>query len=343
MPDVFIPTWQDVQGLASAAKSQLLICTPYYSEEGVGRVFDVISDPGPRLEFWTRLSPSDWVSGASQPDELLALCQLFAESQGGAELHVSQRLHAKAYAADNHDLMVGSANLSAGGFDVNIELMVRFRDDEAAAQIAKIRHEFAPHLKLVDLDGLADWVASSQETVDTARSEATKEPEALGPVREQLDRLLGFGGGAPIEVEASERQIEAFGRWLLANRGLAGADVLYARYTGNDRQNLTGHFKQCFFGAWRFLHERPEFVEQLLGEFADFEPPPDVFQPSQPIVDAWNTHIDQHATDQTDDYSYPILRGYLPRSYGGTVTGGGGGISTIKRMLPLVAEYLKAA
>ena len=37
MPDVFIPTWQDVQGLASAAKSQLLICTPYYSEEGVGR------------------------------------------------------------------------------------------------------------------------------------------------------------------------------------------------------------------------------------------------------------------------------------------------------------------
>ncbi len=37
MPDVFIPTWQDVQGLASAAKSQLLICTPYYSKEGVGR------------------------------------------------------------------------------------------------------------------------------------------------------------------------------------------------------------------------------------------------------------------------------------------------------------------
>ena len=342
MPDVFIPTWRDVQGLASAAKSQLLICTPYYSKEGVGRVFDVMSDPGPRLEFWTRLSPSDWVSGASQPDELLVLCQLFAESQGGAELHVSQRLHAKAYAADDHDLMVGSANLSVGGFDANIELMVRFRNDDAAAQIAKIRSEFTPRLTLVDLDRLAEWVASSQATVDTARSNAAKEPEELGPVQEQLDRLLGFGRGAPIEVEASKRQLDEFGRWLQANQRLHGADVLDARRTGADGQNLTGHFKQCFFGAWRFLHEQPGFVEQLRGEFADFEPPPDVFQPSQPIVDAWNTHIDQHATDQNDDYSYPILRGYLPRSYGGTVTGGGGGISTMKRMLPLVATYMEA-
>ena len=341
MPDVFIPTWQDVQGLASAAKSQLLICTPYYSKEGVGRVFDVMSDPGPRLEFWTRLSPSDWVSGASQPDELLVLCQLFAESQGGAALHVSQRLHAKAYAADNHDLMVGSANLSVGGFDANIELMVRFRNDDAAAQIAKIRGEVTPHLRLVDLDRLAEWVESSQATVEHARQQAVAEPEALGPVQERLDELLGFGGAPPVQVDATSAQLVAFDGWLQANAELPGALVLHRRHTGEN--NLTGHFKQCFFGALRFLHERSEFVASLRTELAELESPQVVFQPGQEVVEAWNDHLDRHATDRTSDYSYPTLRGILPPSLGGTRQGGGGGISTMKRMLPLVAEYLEAA
>ncbi len=340
MPDVFIPTWQDVQGLARAAKSQLLVCTPYYSREGVGRVFDAMPDPGPRLEFWTRLSPSDWVSGASQPDELLALCELFAGSQGGAELHVSQRLHAKAYAADDHDLMVGSANLSVGGFDANIELMVRFQGGDAAAQIAKIRSEFAPHLKLVDLDGLADWVASSQETVDKARSMATEEPEMLGSVQEQLDKLLGFGGAPPVQVEATNAQLVQFDGWLQANRELPGASILHRRHTGEN--NLTGHFKQCFFGSWIFLHERPEFAEQLRADFAGFESQTDPFQPSHQVVEAWSKHLDRHATDRTDDYSYSTLRGILPPSLGGTRQGGGGGISTMKRMLPLVAAYIEA-
>jgi len=41
-------------------------------------------------------------------------------------------------------------------------------------------------------------------------------------------------------------------------------------------------------------------------------------------------------------FSFRTLRVYLPPNLGGICTGGGGGSSTLKRVLPVVARMLKA-
>jgi len=67
----------------------------------------------------------------------------------------------------------------------------------------------------------------------------------------------------------------------------------------------------------------------------------DVYKLPDEISSAWLKHINRHATDSGDGYDYAVLRGILPPSVGGTRIGGGGGISTLKRMFPLVACYLQ--
>ena len=64
------------------------------------------------------------------------------------------------------------------------------------------------------------------------------------------------------------------------------------------------------------------------------------YQLTDEISDAWLKHVNTHAADKGSGYDYAVLRGVLPPSVGGTRMGGGGGISTLKRMLPLVARYL---
>jgi hypothetical protein len=70
--------------------------------------------------------------------------------------------------------------------------------------------------------------------------------------------------------------------------------------------------------------------------------PDQIYQLDAAVGDAWVRHVDDHATDESGDgaWSYAVLRGQMPASLGGTLQNGGGNISTVKRMLPLVAQYL---
>ena len=150
--------------------------------------------------------------------------------------------------------------------------------------------------------------------------------------------MLGFGSGAGLASEPRLTDLTDFASWLGHHRQLSGAQVLLDRHTNTDGQNLTGHFKQCFFACWRFFGEHPELRNQL-SDALDHLQPDDLFQPDEHITEAWVEHVDRHATDAGPGWSYAILRGILPPSVGGTRLRGGGGISTLKRMLPLVARY----
>lgn len=340
MSEIIRPTWEDLQAIVSSANEQLLICSPFYSAEGIGRVFDDLSNFA-SLKFWTRLSPSDWTARVSDPDQLLALLDILDGNGSDIELGVSQRLHAKAYAADHDLALIGSANLSEGGFGRNLELAVRFRDEEAAEAVGTLMNFCTPFLRIVTLEQLRTWVETFRTTIEEARSAMFEEPEILAPVQAELDRILNFGGtDSSIIAEPNLSDMEDFVGWLKNNITLPGAEVLYRRHNNLDQQNLQGHFRQGFFGSKRFLSEHPELCTVLSEELGRLDQD-DIYplDTSSLITDAWQEHLDAHATDSSDNYNYATLRTILPPSLGGTRSGGGGGSSTVKRMLPLVARF----
>lgn len=340
MPEVIRPTWEDLRGVVSSAETRLIVCSPFYSAEGVGRIFDHLNE-GASLHYWTRLSPSDWAARVSDPDQLLALLSALSEGGMEVELCVFNRLHAKAYAADRVLALIGSQNLSEGGFGSNLELAVRFSGEEAANAIDSLEDICTPDLKVVTLEQLRTWVDDSVMAIEETRRATVEQIDTIGMVQRRLDEILNFGGVvSPGIVEPNRSDMEDFVRWLRDNEELAGAAILLRRHDNADGQNLTGHFKQSFFASMRFLSEHPQLREPLSGEL-DHLGPDEVYQMDTPnVTELWLDHLDAHALDSGDDYSYPTLRGILPPSVGGTRLGGGGGVSTIKRMLPLVARFI---
>ncbi|MXX84850.1 MAG: hypothetical protein F4Y71_00140 [Acidobacteria bacterium] len=262
------------------------------------------------------------------------------QAENQATLRVVQRLHAKLYAADDSRAILGSSNLSEGGFDHNIELVIELSGDTARDAVSALHAECARHSRDVSLEQLGKWIARSHDTVRAARAAAAEEPEALAEVQADLDQMLGFGTASSALSTLAVPDVALFISWLETTPGLPGAQVILDRYRNTNRQNLSGHVKQCFFGAVRFLWEHPEFVPAT-SDALDQLRAQDVYEMADPALrQAWTAHLDAHALDRGESFSYPTLRGILPPSLGGTRQGGGGGISTFKRLVPLVARRI---
>lgn len=341
MASVIVPTWDDLQELVLLARERLWLCSPYVTDEALGKVFDALPEE-PSVRIWTRISPSDWANGVSDPDALAAFVASLAEAGRKVELGIVQRLHAKLYAADYTAALVGSSNLSAGGFDRNLELMVQLNGEHADVAIRLLEESGAPKLKMVRLPQLAEWLDRWRQTVNEAKRVAETAPEVLAPVQADLDHMLGFGHQVPDHMlpEPGVEDLEDFAEWLRANPSIPGAAVIYRRHTNADGQNLTGHVKQSFAACFRFISANPD-MGPILSAALERLGVQDTYAVEDPgVLDAWLEHFDAHATDAGESYDYSILRSYLPPSLGGTRLGGGGGSSTFKRMLPLVARYL---
>ena len=340
MPSIYRPTWDNLSEVLRASAQRALVCSPYITSSGVNYLFDAL--PGHvGLDLITRLSPSDWASGVSDPEAIMTLLQLWDGAGNRTSLSVVQRLHAKVYSADDSRVMVGSSNLSEGGFDRNIELVVELSGDAAGDAVRALHTACSPYSREVSLNQLSVWIDNSRDTVFAARAAAAEEPEALSAVQADLDKMLGFGAASSPPSLVAVPDIRLFISWLDSRRGLPGAQVILDRHRNTKGHNLTGHVKQCFFGSIRFLTEHPEFVaatsdalEQLSAD--------KVYQMSDPgLRTAWAAHLDAHALDRGESYSYSTLRGILPPPFGGTRLGGGGGISTLKRLFPLVARCMR--
>jgi hypothetical protein len=199
----------------------------------------------------------------------------------------------------------------------------------------------SPHSKEISLDALKTWIDRSRDVVYAARAAAADEPEALSAAQAHLDQMLGFGTVPLTPSGMVLPDIGEFIAWLDERRALPGAEVVLNRHRNSDGQNLTGHVKQCYFGSLRFLTENSQFVQATSNDLEALSAD-DVYQMTEPALqEAWVAHLDAHALDRGESFSYPTLRGILPPSLGGTRQGGGGGISTLKRLLPLVARYLE--
>src|SRR5579872_371757 len=228
MSTVLLPTWKDFDGIVSSARQCLLVCTPFFSEDGLGRLFDQISGT-PSVDFWTRLSIMDWIGGFSAPEELLAFINLWSEAGSRIDLSIFQRLHAKIYAADGQLVMVGSSNLTNGGFGGNLEVMASFEGVEAATVLTQLQNECKPFLRQLSMAELEQWIQIAKPAVRSAQSKinADEQDPALSRAQEELDKLLGYGGGGapvpPRENDFSSALLDDFVKWLRQNTGLAGA------------------------------------------------------------------------------------------------------------------------
>lgn len=339
MSDIIIPTWEDFKNIVSNATTKLTICSPYYTERGVEKILDSLGE-NISLSFTTRLSPSDWANNISDPEALLILLDLLENGGHDVILQIHQRLHAKVYIADTTMALIGSSNLTEGGFERNFELMVWLQGEEAKKAYDILYENLVSDSRPLKIDQLRLWVENNLDSIKGVRRKKDAfEAEELGKAQKELDELLGYGHDAPKIDEPMVSDLTSFVSWLKLNHGESGAKVLLARHDNSDNQNLTGHFRQCFYAVFRFIRERPNFL-QILSESCDTLAPDDIYQLSQEVSEHWIEHIDAHATDSGEGYSYSVLRGILPPSLGGTRLGGGGGSSTLKRMLPLVSKFI---
>ncbi len=337
--EVKIPEWKDLEAVIQSAKRGLIICSPFYSETGLNHVRTSLTSKLD-IQIYTRISPSDWANRISDPEALLKFLQETSSEGHSTALFVHQRLHAKAYVS-NKKALIGSSNLSDGGFEQNLEIMVILNAKAANDVISLIESRIRPEARKVSIGELRNWIIRHKELVEVVRKETEGlQAGKLRNAQRSLDKMLRFGRSKSRIKPVKENDLRTFIRWLKKNKQLAGSQVIIARYENIDGQNLQGHVKQCFFGSLRFLMENPRLRSSLSMALNTLQKD-EVYQLTEQISVAWLKHVDRHAIDAGDGYDYAILRGILPLSVGGTRTGGGGGISTLKRMLPLIARYLQ--
>jgi len=338
MSQITLPSWENLSEIVTTAEERVLICTPYYSSSGIGKVFDSIGNAN-QFQFWTRLSPSAWAAGVTSPEDLLALADLVRQNGQNFQLADLERLHAKVYAADYSLALIGSANLSEGGFRANLELVMKFVGEEAQSAVRFVEENFTPRLRAIDIETFREWIQRNKPTILEVRSRPDTSADDLQEVQRSLDEILGYGQAPEEGRQIDEYSHIDFGQWLDHHLELSGAEVLADRYHNSSGQNLTGHFKQSFYGIVGFLSEHNEYITTLATELGQIEPER-VYEINPTILDSWLEYFNNHATQSGANYNFAILRGIVPPSIGGTRFGGGGGISTFKRMLPLVAKYL---
>lgn len=117
---------------------------------------------------------------------------------------------------------------------------------------------------------------------------------------------------------------------ILLSRTIYGYDVL------DFAAHLTGHVRACFYGGRQLLIIDPAYRRRLLaaqpGTYHVFR--------DRAAEARIKTFVDREAVDE-DPFQVDTWRTYLPIDLGGRAGNRGGCISTLDRLLPLLARYLE--
>jgi hypothetical protein len=141
----------------------------------------------------------------------------------------------------------------------------------------------------------------------------------------------------PDPLGLSSEELDRFVSWLSRHRSYPGSADVVRLHRDKVKQRRQGHVKQSFAGVFRFLGENPRFISELASAPTDEA---GLVSPSPSLIRAWTRHLNAHASDVGETYSYQTLRRLLQPNMGGQLQGSGGGASgTLKRMFPLVARY----
>lgn len=120
--------WNDaLDRLVASVKTELLVSSPYVTQEGVNLVAANLSlrtRNEARLRFLTDLSPLNICQGVTDPRALQSL----TEAISSVQITHLPRLHAKVYVADSDRAIVTSGNLTNGGLLLNYEYGLEIAD-----------------------------------------------------------------------------------------------------------------------------------------------------------------------------------------------------------------------
>jgi hypothetical protein len=334
-----IPKWDNLRSLVAATSDRLTLFTPFYSSNCLNVIQSSIPSEADLL-FWTRLRLNDWAFGASDPDALAKLIASCERDSRPYTLYVNQRIHSKAYFADTRLALVGSANLTDGGFENNLEMMVWLSGSQASAALHCLSSAALPQAKPITLDELRAWIEKYRNVVKKIKkSYQDLQSRELEDVERESTGSLGFTETPALDLP-SLQMMEQFVSWLHTHHVLAGAQLLLKHNSDRQVQRRQGHFKQCFCGVYCFLQARPEW-QPILTKMLGNLPSDAIFEPTETLLVEWKRHLAKYATRQVGEaFSYLILCNVLPPSMGGTRQRGGGAIGTFKRMFPLVARFL---
>lgn len=195
-------TWHDLlRAKIKAAQNELLICSPYVTEDGC-RFYKEYMSPEFRsrgkLRVLSDLSPVNLVQRSTDPK---AIQKLFSDVTSWKLRHLPH-LHAKVYVFDCTYAIVTSANLTVGGLHRNFEIGVGISDQ---VTVLRLRDEVLAYSKLgapVHSDELNIYCelavkvqAQYASLLKSAKRKARQEFErSLGELDSYLIRLRTSGG-----------------------------------------------------------------------------------------------------------------------------------------------------
>jgi hypothetical protein len=331
----FHQSGKDAIAKACAGAAKGIVCTPYYTEPGL-QLLDAFFDSAEDVEFWTRFNPLDWKAGVADMAALRRRVQSVMRRDKAFEIRVSDDLHAKIYSFSNGTVIVGSANLTWPAMTSNIEVICELTGTEAASFLHDLpvyRNRLTP----VPIDVFAAYVDAVKDVVSKPFDGPAEEDKdmnaAIDLAEERLRKALTQTSPKPSSIPLLE--IEAFYEYCQGEGTSVSREVM-EQVKG--KYNLQGHMKHCYYGAVRFFHEFPQYVDEIAST------PSDSLYDFAPICEQWRDFLHRHGDeiDDTRDFSFHTLRLYLPPTLGGSRIGGGGASPTLKRVFPVVARMLRA-
>lgn len=153
------PSWRTLESVFESPE-RFFVASPWISTEGaafLARLRD--SKPGIPWEVWTRLDALDFVAGYSDYKSLLEVVEGVEKRK--LSLRAAGNLHMKVFWNGTDRALVGSCNLTGGGFVSNLEVAVLLQGP--LPDLVKVLDEYrskAPEISLMDLQAFVKGLNS---------------------------------------------------------------------------------------------------------------------------------------------------------------------------------------
>lgn len=156
-----LPTWAILKEVFQSPK-EIFIASPWISSEGV-MFLERLRDSSPAVpwELWTRFDVLDWVAGYSDYPALLRALEGIETRR--LRLRAAGNLHMKVFWNGEDRALVGSCNMTEGGFAANLEAGVLFQGDvrNLAGLLASCRFRI-PEVTISDLQALVKELGAAR-------------------------------------------------------------------------------------------------------------------------------------------------------------------------------------
>ena len=298
------------------------LATAFYSASALNALdFKVTT-----LRLLVRLNTSsvfEWATGAIDPCALQEFVERHLTQCDALSLFVNPTAHAKIYTG-NKGYLVGSANLSWRAFSGHGDEILWFENNNRRRRLMNRSLDiYEGSFQPFSLDELDEYIKNNQKA---AKALSKKLPPGAQAHEDH----------APASLSRPARlgDYKDFCSWIAGQRCEA-AKTITARAEGAG--NLSGHIRQNFFGLRQFFLGKPKDMVRLAKE------DPDTYLLSRDSLTSivLRSFVQRQACNE-GPFSISTWRTYLPESAGGKPKSGGGTSGNLKRMLPLVAQYVQS-